>query len=219
MKKIYFLLLIFFVLINFKTYEYQSINFQEKNRIETTYLLKAINFFKRYFETKRLIKKNFLNNSELSNLKKIESIFIWTKKNIELNYQNVVDDHHLNIIKRGKGTHDQRALVFAMLLNFLNIDSFYKCSKENFSCLTFVKLNNKWLFYDINQWKLNDLNKYKNKNFLYEYDKIDPEFKLNNSYAEIFQSLNKDIDWELYNNTSYIQTPIRRLVYFINEKR
>jgi len=59
----------------------------------------------------------------------------------------------------------------------------------------------------------------KNKNFLYEYDKIDTEFKLKNSYAEIFQSLNNDIDWELYNNTSYIQTPIRRLVYFINEKR
>ena len=219
MKKIYLLLLIFFVLINFKTYEYQSINFQEKNKIETTYLLKAINFFKRYFETKKFIKKNFININELSNFKKINLIFTWTKKNIELNYENVVDDHHINIIKRGKGTHDQRALVFAMLLNFLNIDSFYKCSKDNSSCLTFVKLNNKWLFYDINQWTTDDLNKYKDQNFFDEIYIINSVSNIKDEYIGIYNSINNNIDKELYNNTSYIQTPLRRLIYFINEKK
>lgn len=206
-------------MLNFKTYEFQSTNFQKPVKIETTYLLKLVNFFERYFEIKKLIKHNFINIAKLSDLEKVNAIFIWTKRNIILDYKEVFDDHHLNIIKRKKGTDDQRALVFAMILNFVNIDSFYKCNDVIRTCLTFVKIKNKWLYYDINKWTIDDLNNYKNLNLFDDVNKINSVNIINNKYIEIFNSINKNFDKELHNNTSYIQTPLRRLIYFIYEKK
>lgn len=219
MKIFFFLLLVLFVILNFKTYELQSMNHQKPVKIETTYLLKSTNFFERYFEIKKFIKNNFKDIKKLSDLEKVNTIFIWINKNILLDYNNVIDDHHLNIIKRKKGTDDQRALVFAMILNFVNIDSFYKCNNSIRSCLTFVKINNKWFYYDINEWTIDDLNNYKNLNLFDKVSTTNSAQVINDKYVEIFNSINKNIDKELHNNTSYIQTPLRRLVYFINEKK
>ena len=52
-------MLVLFVILNFKTYELQSMNHQKPVKIETTYLLKSTNFFERYFEIKKFIKNNF----------------------------------------------------------------------------------------------------------------------------------------------------------------
>ena len=97
----------------------QNIVLKDLRRIK-----KGLNFFVRYFYTKNFIKSVFRDINELDDFKKNELIFLWIKNNIELNYQDVIDDHHINIIKRKKGTNDQRALIFALISNFLKMNSF-----------------------------------------------------------------------------------------------
>ena len=217
---IFFLFLIVFIFLNFKTYEYKVENFTQKKKIETTYFKKGLNFLIRYFDTKNFIKSVFKGIHELDDFKKNEVIFLWIKNNIELNNEDVIDDHHVNIIKRKKGTNDQRALIFALISNFIKMNSFYKCSEKYDVCLTFIQhMDGRWFYFDINNWTINDLKNLNEKNLFNSNNINNHSFKKRLEYNEIFITLDDDLNNELYKNTSYIQTPIKRLIYFINEKK
>jgi len=212
-SKFLIFLIIFIILINLKTYEYRSAEFNNPVKIEITYLQKVFNFYHRFYKTKKFIKVNFDNINKINNEEKVFKLYKWVKNNIKLVQIEIIDHHHYDIIKRKKGSLDQRSLIFSMLLNYSNIDSFYRCSNFNNTCLNF--------FYIKNEWHVLDLNK------LLNFDKkkkifINNKLIISNSNLSFFDKkiINEIESFELAlrNNTSYIQTPLRRIEFFLKNK-
>ena len=100
------------------------------------------------------------------------------------------------------------------------INNLYKLCKKYDVCLTFIQhMDDRWFYFDINNWTINDLKNLNEKNLFKSNNINNHGFKKGLEYNEILMTLDDDLNNELYKNTSYIQTPIKRLIYFINEKK
>jgi hypothetical protein len=90
-----------------------------------------------------------------SDSERVQEVFDWTVRRIKPQPKGwtVVDDHILNIIIRGYGTHDQRADVAATLMTYAGVPSFWRKVRPTAGgpdlILTFALVEGRWVVMDV----------------------------------------------------------------------
>tara|TARA_B100000787_G_C16194485_1_gene299762 strand:+ start:1194 stop:1961 length:768 start_codon:yes stop_codon:yes gene_type:complete len=246
-KKIFYSVTIFFLISCILFLGTESKRFTGYNYLVTgeniTNLKKISDFYQRYNNYKKLVKKINSNNEKRN---KIIDVSTWVYDNIKkISVDDVIiDSHPWTIVERQMGARDQFSDILSVLFIYSNIDSFFKMSfGQIYHPLTFFKNNNNWSIIDpyYGVYFLNDRNQFCNLNehkskkcffFHLEFGKIsndvlskiffDKNFKnlieLNNYYNLLFEAFPnaleiKNTNIYLRGGRSYVQKPTHRLIY------
>jgi hypothetical protein len=96
-----------------------------------------------------------ITRGALSDADRVRAVFNWTARRIQPTPDDwaIVDDHILNIIIRGYGTHDQRADVVATLTTYAGVPSFWRevrpTGGDPALILTFALVQGRWVVMDV----------------------------------------------------------------------
>jgi len=246
-KKIFYSVTIFFFIscilfLGIKSKRFTGYNYLVASE-NITNLKKISDFYQRYNNYKKLVKK-INSNNEKGN--KIIDISTWVYDNIKkISVDDVIiDSHPWTIVERQMGTRDQFSDILSVLFIYSNVDSFFKMNfGQIYHPLTFFKNNNNWSIIDpyYGVYFLNDSNQFcslkehKSKKcffFHLEFGKISNDvlskiffdknfknlFELNDYYNLLFEvSPNaleiKNTNIYLRGGRSYVQKPTHRLIY------
>lgn len=96
-----------------------------------------------------------ITRGTVSDSERVQTVFDWTARRIQPTPDgwDVVDDHILNIIIRGYGTHDQRADVAATLMSYAGVPAFWRKVRppggQPELILTFAQVDDRWVVMDV----------------------------------------------------------------------
>lgn len=188
--------------------------------------LKILDFADRHYNYKALVKR--ITAGAKTDEEKAMRIFEWTSSNIKKNPPElpVLDDHVWHIIVRGYGVGDQSQDVFTTLCNYAGYDAFFSAvyveKPKKGKILSFVKMGNSWKVFDA----------YNGVYFLNEEgvlagvdDLLSGGWKavsvsngdISQDYKECFVNLNA-VDYDKWRTSrSAIQSPLRRLIFWLNK--
>lgn len=129
----------------------QGVNYEVTEHRLPLYL-KTFEFFDRDAQYRQLARE--VTAGATSDRARVVAVFGWTARRIRPTPPDwpIVDDHILNIIIRGHGATDQRADVFATLLTYAGVPSFWQKVKADTGdgvILTFVHLDGRWIVADV----------------------------------------------------------------------
>jgi hypothetical protein len=152
-KKILYIFFIFLassiIFLNIESIRYTGINYSLTTE-KITNLQKITDFFERYNNYKKVVKK-INSNSDKEKDNKIINTANWVYSNIKKisDGDNIIDSHPWTIIERKIGVSDQFSDVLSVLLVFNNIDSFFRSTFNGKGhSLTFFKDKNDWSLID-----------------------------------------------------------------------
>ena len=211
------------ILLNIEVTTLQGVNYKVR-AVKLPLYLKLLDFFDRNYNYEVLVKK--IIPGTVSNEDKVIKILEWTCENIRENPKElpVIDDHVWHIIVRGYGVDGQFQDVFTTLCNYANLNSFYYAVYSETGggrkSLSFVKLGDKWTVLDA----------YNGVYFINKKGQIAgiPDLSggdwkavsiikrdIPGYYNKYFKNLNSINlkKWRL--SRAAIQSPLRRLIYFI----
>ncbi len=130
----------------------QGVNFEVSTHRLPLYR-KAFEFLDRDAQYRFLA--STITRGAVSDAERVRAVFDWTARRIQPTPDGweIVDDHILNIIIRGYGTHDQRADVVATLTTYSGVPSFWRkvvsLEGERELILTFALVGGRWVVMDI----------------------------------------------------------------------
>jgi hypothetical protein len=129
----------------------QGVNYEVTEHRLPLYL-KTFEFLDRNAQYRQLARE--ITAAATSDRARVTAVFGWTARRIRPIPPDwpVVDDHILNIIIRGYGATDQRADVFATLLTYAGVPSFWakvKADTGDGVILTFVRADGRWIVADV----------------------------------------------------------------------
>lgn len=96
-----------------------------------------------------------ITSGAVSDAERVRAVFDWTARRIQPTPDGweIVDDHILNIIIRGYGTHDQRADAAATLMTYAGVPSFWRKVPPTGGApeliLTFALVAGRWVVMDV----------------------------------------------------------------------
>ena len=213
------------LLINIEVTTRQGVNY-ELRVLKIPLYLKILDFADRHYNYKALVKR--ITSGAKTDEEKVMRIFEWTSFNIRKNPPElpVLDDHVWHIIVRGYGAGDQSQDVFTTLCNYAGCDAFFSVAyiemPKKGKMLSFVKLGKAWKVFDA----------YNGVYFLNKEGVLASVGDLSSGgwkavsvsngdmpqdYKEYFVNLDR-VDYKTWRTSrSAIQSPLRRLIFWLNK--